>query len=210
MKYSLKTVLLLLSFILLISLAFNVYSLNKGKDSTSQKELVKEENESELLEKEEKIKALNKELEDVKKVKEPVKDEVNSDAEVKVETANKELENTAKRFIEYAFESDAETYTTRKKMAKSYMTDNLFETLYSSDGEDEELQGIEIDIKDVNVFTDLESEDEAIVRYTFNEKITSSGYEEVKKMYVKLSFQVKGNEFKVSDIEPLENEYGGI
>jgi len=29
-------------------------------------------------------------------------------------------------------------------------------------------------------------------------------------MYVKLKFNVEGNQFKVSDIEPLENEYGGI
>lgn len=209
MNFSMKHILFLVSFILLISLAANVYNYTKEEATSNQEVPSSQTTTSGLLEKEEQINSL----------KEQIKQQEESDGETETEEVPTSIEgnqdvaeivNASRRFIEYAFESDSETYVTRKKKAKNYMTDSLYETLYPSDGEDENLQKIVIDIKKINVFTDFESEGEAIVHYTYNEKITSSGYEEDHELYAKLFFVVEENQLKVDRIEPLENEYGGI
>ncbi|ANU28572.1 hypothetical protein [Planococcus versutus] len=209
MNFSVKHILFLVSFILLISLAANVYTFTKEEATSNQEEPSSQTMTSELLEKEEQINSLKDQL----KQQEESDDETESEEvpmNIEGDQDAAEIVNASKRFIEYAFESDSETYTTRKKMAKNYMTETLYETLYPSDGEDENLQDIVIDIKKINVFTDFESEDEAIVHYTYNEKIASSSYEEDHELYAKLFFIVEGNQLKVDRIEPLENEYGGI
>ena len=199
MQFTTKSLLILLSFFLVISLAANVYgftsedSVDRGALDKSKE--MKAQYESELLEKEEALVTLQKEL-DAKEVAAP--------------ESRAELINTAQRFIEYAFESDPESYATRKKLALNYMTESLYETLYPAAGIDEEQQKIAIEIKKVNVFADGHNENEAIVHYTYNEEILSSGYEEEKEMYAKLAFTVEDNLLKVADIKPLENDYGGI
>ncbi len=209
MNFSMKHILFLVSFSLLISLAANVYIFTREEAASNQEESTSLTNTSELLEKEEQIDSLKEQLE---KQKESNDETESEEVPVNIEDNQnaKEITNASKRFIEYAFESDSETYVTRKKMAKNYMTDNLYETLYPADGEDENLQDIVIDIKKINVFTDFESENEVIVHYTYNEKIASSGYEEDRELYAKLFFIVEENQLKVDRIEPLENEYGGI
>lgn len=210
MQQTKRTWLVLLLIILAISLAANVYSFTKNTGESKKEMGQASQYESELLEKEKQIATLKKELE-TKSTPAPEAAKVDTESAVSdPETEVSGIINTAQRFIEYAFESDPETYVTRKKMALNYMTDSLYETLYSSDGVDEEQQKVAIDIKKVNVFADSESENEAIVHYVYKEEISASGYEEEKEMYVKLSFEVEGEQLKVAEIEPLENEYGGI
>ena len=209
MQFTTKSLLILLSFLLAISLAFNVYSFSKGSGQDVKTESQLAQYESKLVEKENVIASLQEGL-DAKEVAAPVETEEVEQAAPETGVEPDELINTAQRFIEYAFESDPESYTTRKKLALNYMTENLFETLYPADGMDGEQQKIAIEIKEVNVFADGQNENEAIVHYTYNEEILSSGYEEEKEMYAKLAFTVEGNLLKVADIKPLENEYGGI
>lgn len=209
MQLTQKSLMILLSFLLVVSLAANVYSffVDDKKSNEAQSQLAKYERE--LVEKENQRASLQEELK-TNEVAAPTQDEEVETAVSESETEPDELINTAQRFIEYAFETDPETYATRKKLALNYMTASLFETLYSSDGMDEEQQKITVTIKEATVFPNDQDEKEAIVFYTYEEEILSSGYNEQKEMYVKLLFTVEGNQLKVAEIEPLENEYGGI
>ncbi|MGL3067114.1 MULTISPECIES: hypothetical protein [Planococcus] len=213
MQFTTKSLLILLSFLLAISLAANVYSftlddsMDRGDIDTTKKTEAQYENE--LVEKEDAIASLQEELE-AKEAVAPAEAEETNQPAPETGTESDELVNTAQRFIEYAFESDPESYATRKKLALNYMTESLYETLYPADGMDGEQQKIAVEIKEVTVFADGQSGNEAIVHYTYSEEILASGYAEEKEMYAKLVFTAEGNLLKVSDIQPLENEYGGI
>ena len=213
MKFTSNSWPILFCFILIISLAVNIYSFI-SPDSAENGELSQEQKteaqyESELLEKEEALASLQEELE-LKEGTAPVEAKEAEQAVPEDGAEPNELVNTAQRFIEYAFESDSESYATRKKLALNYMTESLYGTLYPADGMDGEQQKIAIEIKEVTVFADGQSGNEAIVHYTYSEEIFASGYEEEKEMYAKLVFTVEGTLLKVAEIEPLENEYGGI
>ena len=213
MQFTTKSLFIPVTFLLAISLAANVYSftlddsLDQGAIDTTKK--TEAQYESELVEKENTIASLQEELE-AKEAAVPVETEETDQPAPETGTEPDELVNTAQRFIEYAFESDPESYATRKKLALNYMTESLFETLYAADGVDGEQQKIAVEIKEVTVFADGQSGKEAIVHYTYSEEILASGYEEEKEMYAKLVFTVEGTLLKVADIQPLENEYGGI
>ena len=213
MQFTQKSVLILLSFFLAISLAANVYSFGFGRSGergvTAQTEKKMAQDKSELVEKENEIASLQEEL-DATEVADSVETIEVEQAAPETGAEPEELINTAQRFIEYAFESDPESYATRKKLALNYMTESLYETLYPADGMDQEQQKIAVDIKEVTVFSDGGNEKEAIAHYTYSEEILSSGYKEEKELYVKLLFALEGNQLKVAEIEPLENEYGGI
>ena len=213
MKFTTNSWPILFCFILIISLVFNIYSFI-SKDSAdsgalNQEKEMEQQYENELVEKEEAIVSLQDEL-DAKEGATPIESEEVEQSKPEAGAEPDELINTAQRFIEYAFESNPESYATRKKLALNYMTESLYETLYPADGMDQEQQKIAIEINEVNVFADGQNENEAIVHYTYSEEILSSGYEEKKEMYAKLVFIVEGNLLKVAEIKPLENEYGGI
>lgn len=210
MQYTKKSLLLFLTLFLAISLAGNVYSFSKEDEKSTETEGSETEYKRALLEKEDEIDQLQQQLEAEKETIPATAEEERKQSAPAPETVMGELTNTAQRFIENAFENDPETYVTRKKMAPHYMTNSLYETLYASDGVDEEQQKVAVDIKEINVFADSENEKEAIVFYVYKEEILSSGYEEEKEMYVKLTFAVEGEQLKVAEIEPLENDYGGI
>lgn len=205
-----KSLFIPLLIILAISLAANVYNFTKEdeKGAAAAKQVSHYENE--LLEKEQTIKTLQQERDTAQVPAPAVSKNETTTALPDPETDTPDILNTAHRFVEYAFETDPETYVTRKKMAINYMTDSLYETLYSSDGVDEEQQKVAVDIKEVNVYANSENGKEAIVHYVYKEEILASGYKETKETYVKLLFEVEGNQSKVAEIEPLENDYGGI
>ena len=213
MKFTTNSWPILFCFILIISLAVNVYSFiskdTEDNEVLSQEKETEAQDESELVEKEEAIASLQEELE-AKEGAAPIESAEVEQSNPEAGAEPDELINTAQRFIEYAFDSDPESYATRKKLALNYMTESLYETLFPADGMDQEQQKIAVDIKAVTVFSDGGNENEAIAHYTYNEEILSSGYKEEKELYVKLSFAVEGNQLKVAEIEPLENEYGGI
>lgn len=205
-----KSLLIPLLIILTISLAANVYSFTKEDEKEAAATEQVSQYENELLEKEQTIKTLQQELNTAKAPAPAASENETTTAPPGPEAGTPDILNTASRFVEYAFETDPETYVTRKKMAINYMTDNLYKTLYSSDGVDEEQQEVAVAIKEVNVYAASENENEAIVHYVYKEEILASGYKEEKGMYVKLLFEVEDNQLKVAEIEPLKNDYGGI
>lgn len=205
-----KSLFIPLLIILAISLAANVYSFTKEDEKGAATAEQVSQYEIELLEKEQTNKTLQQELNTAKAAAPAASENETTTAPPDSEAGTPDILNAASRFVEYAFETDPETYVTRKKMAINYMTDNLYETLYSSDGVDEEQQEVAVDIKKVNVYAASENENEAIVHYVYKEEILASGYKEEKEMYVKLLFEVEDNQLKVAEIEPLENDYGGI
>jgi len=209
MQLTQKSLLIFLAFLFAISLAGNVYSFSKGNGENEEAESQLTQYENKLVEKEETISSLQKEL-DTKEIASPVETEEVEQAAPETETAPTELINTAQRFVEYAFETDSETYVARKKLAQNYMTEGLYETLYASDGVASEQQEIAVNINEVTVFPDAHDEQGAIVFYTYEEEILSSGYKKQKERYVKLFFTGEGSQLKVAAIEPLENDYGGI
>jgi|GEM_PF-4545920 len=209
MQLTQKSLLIFLAFLFAISLAGNVYSFSKGNGKNEEMEIQLMQYEIKLVEKEDAIASLQKEL-DAKEISSPVDTEEVEQATPETETEPTELINTAQRFVEYAFETDSETYVARKELAQNYMTESLYETLYASDGIAREQQELAVNINEITVFPDAHNENEAIVFYTYEEEILSSGYKEQKERYVKLSYTIEGNQLKVAAIEPLENDYGGI
>ena len=191
-------------------MAANVYSFSKPDEKEADAADRGSQYEKELLEKEQTIETLQQKLDTAKTPAPAAPEYGTASAPTNSEAGTPDILNTAQRFVEYVFETDPETYVTRKKMALNYMTSSLYETLYPSDGVDEEQQKVAVNIKEINVFADGKNENEAIVHYVYKEEILTSGYEEEKEMYVKLSFEVEGDQLKVAEIEPLENEYGGI
>lgn len=206
-----------LSFILVISLIANVYVFVKRNDvSINLKEKVNKY-ESEMKVKDNELSLLSKEISNLQKQKSDISNERENGNETNENTTNnehfdvdKEMINTANRFIEYAFDTNPETFVTRKKLAQNYMTDNLLDTLYSSDGVDDDAQKISMEVSKVVVYLDSNHNDEAIIYYVVNEEILTSGYKETVGKYVKLKFIKDGNLIKVSHIEPLSISDGGI
>ncbi|MCZ2260753.1 hypothetical protein [Sporosarcina sp. G11-34] len=206
-----------LSFILIISLIANVYSFAKRNDISTNLRGKVNEYESEMKVKDNEITLLNKEISNLQKKKNDISNESESENETAENTSenehfdvNKEMINTANRFIEYAFDTNPETFVTRKKLAQNFMTDNLLDTLYTSDGVDDDAQKISMEVSKVVVYIDDNHNDEAIIYYVVNEEILTSGYKETVGKYVKLKFIKDGNQIKVSNIEPLSISDGGI
>lgn len=197
--------LVMVIFFLVLSLLLNVYTL-RGSDKENSGE-------------KEKNIALNEELKskevEIKKYKEMNNnnstndDNDNNDGNNDSEQENKEVENevekNVEKFIEYAFSNNAEDYTTRKKLAKNYMTDDLYETIFSSDGLNEE-QKLIISVEDIEVFQSYEDDEILIVRYIINESKIDEEYEESFIKYSKI--ELDGN--KVHQIKPLTLDDWGI
>lgn len=213
MFFTKKSLIILLVFIVIISIAANVYSFGKRNDVSNDLREKLSHYESEKKEKEKEINDLKSQISSLEKSKTGAISKEQND-EKKVESPQKDNEekriNTAYRFIEYAFDNNSETFVTRKKLARNYMTDDLFETLYSSDGVDEVKQNIKFSVQKINVYLSAENEDEAIVHYVLNQEITSSGYKDTVEKYVKLKFVLKQNQLKVSHIESINFDDGGI
>lgn len=213
MFFTKKSLIILLVFIVIISVSANVYSFGKRNDvgNDLREKISNYENESK--QKDKTIDDLKKQLSSLEKSKSvDVSNEQNNEKKNDNIQNNHEekLINTAYRFIEYAFDSNPETYVARKKMAKDYMTDDLFETLYSADGIDENKQKIKTEVERINVYLSAENDDEVIVNYVLNEEIPSSGYKETIDKYVTLKFVLKDNHLKVSGINSINNKDGGI
>lgn len=206
---------------LIFSIAANVYSFGKRSevnnmlmDKLNQYEEELKKNEIVINDYKQKISNMEKgNSEQINEEKTNEKDNVKESETPDLsnqKTTENELINTATRFIEYAFSSNPDTYVSRKKMAKNYMTDDLFETLYLADGVDEFKQTISTEVGKIVVYLDLENNNEAIVHYVVDEEIVSSGYKETVDKFVKLKFITDENQVKVSQIQSINNDDGGI
>lgn len=197
--------------LLVISISANIYSFNKlnGNSSKDNKQIV--EYQKILTEKNIEIAELNEKLMSKKDNKNTQNELVPDDNSTSENTSNieQELKNSASHFIEYAFNSSPSTYVTKKQHAANYMTDELVQTIFSSDGLDETVQNVETKVNKIKVYVEPGEEDECIVYYNLSLKILSSNYEETSDHYVKLKFKTDKNMIRVSEIEAI-NITGGI
>lgn len=210
MLFSKRTLIYFLTITLFISLLANTFIFskrNKVNDNLNEKISAYE---TELNEMKNENRDLSKRLSLTQKTedKEPNKDEKKSESSTEYDL-NSEIENTVNRFIEYTFNTDPTNYADKKKLAKNYMTDNLFEIVFTADGIDESEQKIKLETGKVEVFINNNS-DEVIVFYTLDKELLQSGYKETVENYIKVEVVQEGNHLKVSNIEPLIMTEGGL
>lgn len=206
MNFSAKHWLLGIVGLLLISLAANYYSFSRlGEEGPKDKESVQGYI-NQLKQKNEEIERLKKE-----QTRSSITVESNNSLPNAKEGAEQknEIVNAASHFIEYGFNSDPSTYVTRKQNASNYMTDELVETIFASDGVDEEAMNVRTEVNGLQVFIESDNEEEAVVHYSLSMEILDSGYKEISDNYVKLQFTAEDGQLKVKAIEAL-NVVGGV
>ena len=208
-----KNMLILLSIITIISLSANVYSFNKLSNEESE---INKRNGMILSKKDEEIKTLEDEIETLKSanestneksiIKESDENEVINEENEVIEIT--ELENAAERFVDYTFNVNEENYVTVKNNAGNYMTEEMVETLFSSEGISEDEMKLTTTVDDIEVFTANTDEGKVIVQYEVTLDY-GNGYEENLKPFVLLYFTNENGKLKVSEVQAI-NDIGGI
>ena len=216
MLFSKKSLIYFLTIILLFSLVANVYVFSKRNKVNDNLNGKLNAYETELSDIKKKNDDLNKRL---SLTKTPEENEGNQENQSAEQSGNGdeqteydlvyEIENTVNRFVEYTFNTEADNYVDRKKLAKNYMTDNLFDIIFTADGVDESAQKIKLETGRVDIFINNNS-DEVIVFYTLDKELLQSGYKETVENYIKLEVVQEDNHLKVSNIEPLIMTEGGL
>lgn len=197
----------LVVFFFLLSVMANIYSFNKLSEGDNEhinriKELINENNE--LKEQRQSDNNIDEDKEDNNTKKESNK--INNESKKRENRTQLEEENnTIEKFIEYTFNTDSDSYTTRKKLAKEYMTDELFDTYFSSDSVDSDEMKLLIEVKEVEVFHGYNN-DKAIVRYVIEETKAQGDYHDEIEKYANIELK-KG---KVSKIKSLSNNEWGV
>ncbi|MCP3763737.1 hypothetical protein NLX67_15285 [Domibacillus sp. A3M-37] len=216
MKKSLSVILIM---VLVISFAANVFSFNK---LTSAKEETNKQAKLLIEEKEQEIEKLNDEissLETEKKSAESNENTEKTEAEVKgTATENeaeksggqKDLLNSAERFIDYIYNVTPDNFAMVKQNADHYMTNEMIKTLFPSDGIDEKGSDLKTSATDIKVFVEGEGDRQAVVSYNFELEFISSGYKEKDSAYVLLDFEHDGGTYKVSKLTPINSMKGEL
>ncbi len=210
MLFSKKSAIILFALFLIISLIANIYSFTNQGKARSEYEKNLNKTYEDLSKSEDEVRKLKEQVSLLESKKTDDKNKNSSEGSTKKNEGNPDrnkqevLENTAKRFMEFSFNSNPETYAERKKLAKNYMTDHLYETIYSADGVAEAEQKINSSLEKVVVYIKENAEDEAIIYYELNREIITTGYSETIQDYAKLKFSEENNQWKVSDISTIE------
>lgn len=212
MKKSLPVILIM---VLVISLAANFFSFNK---LTSAKEETNKQAKQLLEEKEQEIEKLNDETsffkkeeqdasgdEKVEKVEGDVKETATEN-----EDEQTDLLNSAERFIDYIYNVTPENFAVVKQNAGRYMTDEMIQTLFPSDGINEKGSDLKTSATDIKVFREGEGDMQAIVSYNFELEFISNGYKEQDSAYVQLDFEQDGGTYKVSKLTPITSMKGEL
>lgn len=191
-----KGFLFLVMFVLIISLTANIYSFNKlGNNNEEKNKII-----SDLQKENEKQKSIISKKNETSEIESGSKNnEIDND-----KTQQEIDENTIKKFIEYTFNTNEDDYVTRKKLAKEYMTDELFKKEFSEDSIDNDEMKILIEVKSVEVF--LGSDNNAIAKYVIKETKAQGEYEDEFEKYVNIELK----DGKVSNIKALSNEEWGV
>jgi len=215
-----RTKVIVLAFIfislLVISVSANVYSFNKlsNKESEINKKntVLLEKKEDEILSLKDEISTLNNQLKSQNETSENNNtgnsNESNSEANSLPNTSMENLVNTAYRFVDYTYNVNSENYATAKQNASNYMTDELVETLFSSDGIDDSKFKLTTKVKDIEVYLNSKNDKQAIVNYNV-EMDFGNGYEEKLNEFNLLYFVEEDGVYKVKKIEAINN-IGGI
>lgn len=202
--------------LLIISVAANVYSFNKLSDEESE---INKQNTILLEKKEEEIANLKEELfasnNQVKAQKETTDNNntdnnkaINSSENSAANTSMENLINSAYRFVDYTYNVNSENYATAKQNASNYMTDELVETLFSSDGIDESQFKLTTNVNDIEVYLNSQNDNQVIVNYNI-EMDFGNGYKEKQNDFVLLHFVEENGLYKVKKIESINN-IGGV
>ncbi|WNS78828.1 hypothetical protein RRU94_02465 [Domibacillus sp. DTU_2020_1001157_1_SI_ALB_TIR_016] len=208
-----------LIMVLVISVAANFFSFNKltsAKEETSQKaKLLLEEKEQEIGKLNDEISSLEKEKQsaagnaNTEKVEEEVKGTA-TENEAAQSGGQKDLVNSAERFIDYIYNVTPDNFAMVKQNADLYMTDEMIKTLFPSDGIDEKGSDLKTSASDIKVFMEGEGNKQAVVSYNFELEFISSGYKEKDSSYVLLDFEQEGGTYKVSKLTPINSMKGEI
>jgi len=198
MKTSKIAVLLITTLIILIlSISANFYSFNKL--STQQKEQATAIQDDELVT--QKPSTSTTEFQDVET-------EDSTQANLNDE---KSLKNSAERFLDFSFNVNPDNYVSAKKNAKKYMTNELFEIIFPSDGIDPDFK---MNIDNVQIFTS-DRENEVVAIYQSNlETYETKELSELKDKvvtnksinYVLIKLEREGDEYKVNSFTPIKVE----
>lgn len=198
MKTSKIAVLLITTLIILIlSISANFYSFNKL--STQQKEQATAIQDDELVT--QKSSTSTTKFQDVET-------EDSTQANLNDE---KSLKNSAERFLDFSFNINPDNYVSAKKNAKKYMTNELFEIIFPSDGIDPDFK---MNIDNVQIFTS-DRENEVVAIYQSNlETYETKELSELKDKvvtnksinYVLIKLEREGDEYKVNSFTPIKVE----
>ena len=198
MKTSKIAVLLITTLIILIlSISANFYSFNKL--STQQKEQPTAIQDDELVT--QKPSTSTTKFQDVET-------EDSTQANLNDE---KSLKNSAERFLDFSFNVNPDNYVSAKKNAKKYMTNELFEIIFPSDGIDPDFK---MNIDNVQIFTS-DRENEVVAIYQSNlETYETKELSELKDKvvtnksinYVLIKLEREGDEYKVNSFTPIKVE----
>lgn len=198
MKNSKLAVLLITTLIILIlSISANFYSFNKL--STQQKEQPTAIQDDELVT--QKPSTSTTKFQDVET-------EDSTQANLNDE---KSLKNSAERFLDFSFNVNPDNYVSAKKNAKKYMTNELFEIIFPSDGIDSDFK---MSIDNVQIFTS-DRENEVVAIYQSNlETYETKELSELKDKvvtnksinYVLIKLEREGDEYKVNSFTPIKVE----
>lgn len=198
MKTSKIAVLLITTLIILIlSISANFYSFNKL--STQQKEQATAIQDDELVT--QKPSTSTTKFQDVET-------EDSTQANLNDE---KSLKNSAERFLDFSFNINPDNYVSAKKNAKKYMTNELFEIIFPSDGIDPDFK---MNIDNVQIFTS-DRENEVVAIYQSNlETYETKELSELKDKvvtnksinYVLIKLEREGDEYKVNSFTPIKVE----
>ncbi|WP_156153492.1 hypothetical protein [Domibacillus robiginosus] len=208
-----------LIMVLVISVAANFFSFNKltsAKEETNQKaKLLLEEKEQEIGKLNDEISALEKEKQitagnaNTEKVEGEVKG-TETENEAGQSGGQKDLVNSAERFIDYIYNVTPDNFAMVKQNADHYMTDEMIKTLFPSDGIDEKGSDLKTSATDIKVFMEGEGNKQVVVSYNFELEFISSGYKEKDSSYVLLDFEQEGGTYKVSKLTPINSMKGEI
>lgn len=209
----------LLMMVLVISLAANFFSFNK---LTAAKEETNKQAKQLLEEKEQQIGKLNDEVSSLKKEKkgaasngntEKIEEEIKGTAtenEDEPSGKQKDLLNSAERFIDYIYNVTPVNFAMVKQNANQYMTEEMIQILFPSDGIDEKGSDLKTNATDIKVFVEGEGDKRAIVSYHFEMEFISNGYKEQDSAYVLLDFEHDGGAYKISSITPISHMKGEL
>lgn len=187
--------------ILIISVLANVYSFKKLSEQNEKSN--KSEMYNDLLKENEHLKS---DLENEKESAAP-SEKINKDSENKKEVVISEMKNSAERYIEFAYNVNADNYATLKKNAHNYMTGDMVDTLYSSDGINEDKINLTTKVSDIEIY---ESENSKSVIASYNMTLDfNNGYEEKSENFILLNFKIQDGIYKVSSIQAI-NDIGGV
>lgn len=198
MKTSKIAVLLITTLIILIlSISANFYSFNKL--STQQKEQATAIQDDELVT--QKPSTSTTKFQDV---------ETGDSTQANLND-EKSLKNSAERFLDFSFNINPDNYVSAKKNAKKYMTNELFEIIFPSDGIDPDFK---MNIDNVQIFTS-DRENEVVAIYQSNlETYETKELSELKDKvvtnksinYVLIKLEREGDEYKVNSFTPIKVE----